>query len=94
MMDMEIEPCPFCGDIPYIERKPLFRIYGDGTCSGYYGCYEYVIQCNNPDCGCRVNMKGNDTIYRSDEEAKTNAIKCWNRRTKGLKNRRRHNNGN
>jgi hypothetical protein len=87
MMDMEIKPCPFCGDIPYIERKPLFRIYGDGTTHGYRGCYEYDIHYHNPDCGCRVNLKGNNTIYHSDEEAKANAIKCWNRRAQRSKNK-------
>ena len=87
-MDMEIKPCPFCGDIPYIEKVPLFRTYGDGTTHGYYGCFEYVIKCHNPDCGCQVKLKGNNTIYNSGKEAEANAIKCWNRRVRRLKNDR------
>lgn len=77
---MEIKPCPFCGDIPYLERKPLWTTYRDGTTHGYYGCYEYVIQCRDPKCRCSVTLGLNDTIYRTDEIAKQNAIAAWNRR--------------
>ena len=40
--------------------------------------HKYDIHCEK--CGCQVNLEGNDTIYRSDEEAKQNAIDAWNRR--------------
>ena len=75
---MQIKPCPFCGEIPYLERKPLWHTYRDGTTRGYYGKFEYVIKCHR--CGCNIPLGGNDTIYRSDEEAKQNAVDTWNKR--------------
>ena len=78
-MNKQLKPCPFCGSDVYLEKKPLWSELG-GTKRGYYGCYEYVIECNNEDCGCHVKLPGNDTVYTTDEEAKENAIKAWNRR--------------
>jgi hypothetical protein len=77
---MALKPCPFCREIPYLERKPLWRTYGDGTTHGYFNCYEYEIKCHNPECGCTVKLGRNDTVYNSDEEARRNAIEAWNRR--------------
>lgn len=76
---MQLKPCPFCGEIPYLERKPLWKTY-NGSTHGYYNCYEYVIQCRNHDCWCTVKLGQNETIYRDDETARQNAIKAWNRR--------------
>lgn len=73
-----IKPCPFCGNEVALEKLPLWRTYSDRTTCGYYGCYEYVIHCEK--CGCRINLRGNDTVYNSDEEAKQNAVNAWNRR--------------
>lgn len=70
-----LKPCPFCGQPVYLEKKPLWR----GT-HGYYGCFEYVIECNNKKCGCRINLLQNDTVYNTDEEARKNVIKAWNTR--------------
>ena len=78
-MTETLKPCPFCGQVVYLEKRPLWRDYG-GSTHGYFRCYEYVIECDNPECRCHVVLKGNDTIYHSDEEAKQNAIKAWNRR--------------
>ena len=72
---MSIKPCPFCGEVPYLEKIPLWN----GS-HGYHGCYEYDIHCRNPECGCRVNLGKNDTIYNSDGEARLNAVHAWNRR--------------
>lgn len=74
-----LKPCPFCGNVPCLEKRPLWRSSG-GSAHGYYGCYEYVIKCDRVGCGCSVNLGSNDTVYRSDEEAKQNAIDAWNRR--------------
>lgn len=74
---MNIKPCPFCGTIPFLEKKPLWRTHG-GSTHGYYGSYEYDIHCD--ECGCRVPLCGNDTIYRTDKEAQQNALNAWNRR--------------
>lgn len=67
--------CPFCGSEVELERIPLWN----GS-HGYIGCYEYVIECKNSECRCKVNLGKNDTIYRSDDVAKQNAINSWNRR--------------
>lgn len=72
-MTEQLKPCPFCGTNVRIEKKPLWH----GS-HGYRDCYEYDIHCHN--CGCRVRIEQNNTIYRSDEEAKANAVKAWNRR--------------
>ena len=77
---MNLRACPFCGQTPYLERKPLWTTYNDGTSHGYRGCYEYDIKCRNPECGCTVKLARNDTIYNIDEDARKNAINAWNRR--------------
>ena len=74
----ELRDCPFCGASVYIEKKPLWRTYNDGTTHGYVGCYEFEIYCHN--CGCNLPLKGNDTIYFDEKTAKENAIKGWNGR--------------
>lgn len=78
MLNEGLKPCPFCGTIPLLEKKPLWSEHGHG----YYGCYEFDIHCPKVDCGCRILLLNNNTIYFSEEEAKENAIKIWNRRAK------------
>ena len=78
-MTKRLKPCPFCGQPVYIQKNPLWT-ESYGSTRGYYNCYEYVIQCNNPDCRCTVSLPRNDTIYNSDEEAINNAVAAWNRR--------------
>lgn len=75
----ELKPCPFCGKSVYVKKKPLGTTYGNTT-HGYFNCYEFEVMCRNPNCGCRVNLIGNDTVYHTDEEAIKNAIEAWNRR--------------
>lgn len=70
----ELKPCPFCGSEVEVEKIPLW--YGNGH--GYSGCYEFKIKCEN--CGCIVDQPKNDSIYRSEETARENAIEVWNRR--------------
>lgn len=72
----ELKSCPFCGSEVELEKIPLW--YGNGR--GYKDYYEFKIRCKK--CGCRVDQPGNDSVYRSEEEAKKNAIEAWNRRTK------------
>ena len=71
----ELLPCPFCGESVYIEKRPLWN----GT-HGYHGCYEFDIRCTNPDCCCTIKLGENHTIYVTEDEARRNAIKAWNRR--------------
>ena len=73
-----LKPCPFCGEIPYIDRKRMWNTHYDGTTHGYVGSYEYDIHCHK--CGCIIPLGENHTIYISDEEAKQNAINAWNKR--------------
>ena len=77
-MANELKPCPFCGETPYIEKIPLWKTHSDGTTHGYYNNFEYDIHCH--ECGCRIPLIANDTIYRDDKKAKQNAIDAWNRR--------------
>lgn len=77
---MNIRPCPFCGEIPFLEKVPLWSEH-NGSTHGYSGCYEYVVKCYNPECQCRVYLGKNDTVYSTDAEARQNAIKAWNRRS-------------
>lgn len=76
----ELKPCPFCGKSVYLEKVPLWRQNGTTT-HGYFGHYEFVVKCRNIQCGCSVNLFQNDTVYRSEDKAKENAINAWNRRT-------------
>lgn len=69
----ELKPCPFCGEVVELEKRPLWN----GS-HGYYGCYEFIIQCKK--CGCKINMDKNDTVYYSEDVARDNAIEAWNRR--------------
>ena len=70
-MSETLKPCPFCGAEVHIDKNPLWN----GS-HGYHGCFEYDIHCGK--CGCRVPLPQNDTIYRSDEVARENAITAWN----------------
>lgn len=72
----ELKPCPFCGSIPLLEKKPLWSEHGHG----YYGCYEFDIHCPKVDCGCRILLLNNNTIYFSEEKAMENAVNTWNKR--------------
>ena len=74
MSESKLKPCPFCGSEVELEKIPLW--YGNGR--GYKDCYEFKIRCKK--CGCRVDQPENDSIYRSEEKAKKNAIEAWNRR--------------
>jgi Lar family restriction alleviation protein len=71
----ELKSCPFCGNEVEVEKIPLW--HGNGH--GYSGCYEFKIKCES--CGCTVNQPKNDSIYRSEEKARENAIEAWNKRT-------------
>lgn len=71
----ELKPCPCgCKNVE-LKKDPLWH----GS-HGYYGCYEFNIKCLNPNCGWRLKIFKNDTIYRSEEEARKNAINAWNNR--------------
>ena len=72
----KLKNCPFCGKKVEMKKIPLWN----DRRIGYYNCYKYEVRCEN--CGCTINVKNNDTIYRDDEIAKENVIKAWNKRTK------------
>lgn len=74
----ELKPCPFCGETPQIEAKPLWELSRDGALHGYVGHYKYDIRCQK--CGCNVTVRNNTTIYSGHKKARENAIKAWNRR--------------
>lgn len=74
----ELKPCPFCGETPQIEAKPLWELSRDGALHGYVGHYKYDIRCQK--CGCNVTVRNNTTIYSGHKKARENTIKSWNRR--------------
>ena len=74
IMEHTIKPCPFCGNEVYLQKVPLWSEGGHG----YYGCYEYKIECEK--CGCNIWCGNTNTIYNTDKIAKDNMIKAWNRR--------------
>lgn len=75
----ELKPCPFCGKPVYAEKVPLWRTAA-GVTHGYFACYEFVIKCRDPECGCQINLGENNTIYIPAEKAYQNAVNAWNRR--------------
>ena len=66
---MELKCCPFCGSAVELKKEPI---------RGYGGCYSYSIRCDN--CGCKLDYKRNDTVYRLDEQAIDNVVSVWNKR--------------
>lgn len=65
-----IKDCPFCGCSVSVERVPLQH---------YKGCVIFKIKCLN--CGCERVLMKNDSVYRTEEEARANAIAQWNERS-------------
>jgi hypothetical protein len=70
-----LKPCPFCGFPVHIEKVPMRH---------YSGSFTFDIKCRNPGCRCEVRLPENDTVYRSEELARENAIRAWNKRAKGV----------
>lgn len=68
-MKETVKTCPFCGCSVSVERVPLEH---------YQGCVIFEIKCLN--CGCRRTLTKNDSVYRTEEEARANAIAQWNER--------------
>ena len=67
----KIKPCPCgCKNVE-LKKYPL---------QDYKGCYKFIMECPNPNCYWVFYMPKNDTIYRSEEEAKKNVINAWNNR--------------
>lgn len=64
-----IKNCPFCGSSVSVERVPLEH---------YQGCVIFKIKCSN--CGSERTLTKNDSVYRTEEEARANAIAQWNER--------------
>ncbi len=74
-----LKPCPFCGTDVVVEKKPLWQDNGNAQ-RGYYGAYEFVIVCPNPECGCTINLCGNDTVYNKEEDCIKAVTNQWNKR--------------
>ena len=73
-----LKPCPFCGSPVVMKKVPLWNNNGQG----YKDAYEFNIHCENSKCNCNIKLGNNTTIYNSEEDAKNNAIKAWNKRYK------------
>ena len=73
MNEIRLKPCPFCGTEPYTSivgsDDEKMKIY---------------IQCNNPDCGTKMDftIKAERVILRFEDVINgiNKAIETWNRR--------------
>lgn len=74
-MTEKLKPCPFCGTEVKLRKETMWF-----NSHGYKGYYKYTVGCR--ECGCGIAMRATDTLFRTDSEAKRNAIKAWNRRAK------------
>lgn len=61
-MSEQLKPCPFCGNIPYIEKIPLWHTY-----HGHYVCLEFEFDIHCDKCGCTVILGNNNTIYTDEK---------------------------
>lgn len=71
----KLKPCPCGCDYVELKKYPLWN-----ESHGYYGCYEFLIKCANPNCCWKFCPPDNNTIYQSKEEAKRKVINAWNNR--------------
>ena len=70
-----LKPCPWCGYPGSYIKEPAWH----GS-HGYVGNYFYYIQCSNKECRAVTPHGKEDDIYKSELEAREDAIKAWNRR--------------
>ena len=75
------QECPWCHKVPDIVKKPLWsEIAGDGY-HGYYGNFEYFIECVNPECKIQPRSKAYNDIYNFDaSKCIKSCINDWNTR--------------
>ena len=69
MSEINLKPCPFCGQTDHLEIEDTTCCYPDE----YYYCYVYCNRCDASIYGAEC-----DTL----EEAEASAVKRWNTRTK------------
>ena len=75
---ISLKKCPWCHSSPILVQEPLWT----GS-HGYYGCYEYYVKCINC-CAIAPNGKFN-SVYQSEELARSKAIERWNERNENCK---------
>jgi len=71
----ELKECPFC-------HKPaiLFREEMWNESHGYYGRYNYYVECSNNECGVKPKTREVHDVYTDFRDAIQEAIKRWNER--------------
>ena len=79
MDEAKIKKCPWCKSKAKFHIDPL---WSEPYHRGYYGNFEYYVQCSSKICGAIAPHGKIDDIYRSPEEATELAIKIWNTRGK------------
>lgn len=72
--DKDLRVCPFCKQPVKLYREQLWTDGGHG----YFGCYDYVVECCNLNCHVQPRTKAIEDIYRKPEEAIDIAIERWN----------------
>lgn len=76
---MNLKECPICGHTPRLRTVPLFD--EDYPGHGYEGCYFYNYECS----GCeRIESESADSVRLSEEEARAEAVKRWNKEVKDV----------
>lgn len=69
-----IKECPFCHDIPILNKDPLWN----GS-HGYHGNYEYYVGCRNGRCKINPRTKSYNDIYdMKEQECIEKVIEDWN----------------
>lgn len=80
MPEIELKPCPFCGNNPYVEKYDYFIIIGCENCSyskTFHGLVQREINTGIPV----VYTGGRISDYEwYDPQAHERAFKAWNKR--------------
>ena len=75
-MEIEIKPCPFCGNTKLkVESKHHGHHYYEGTHSASVRCSK--CHARGPTASCKVDKEGH-RYSRADEDTKQKAIELWN----------------
>ncbi len=73
---MNLKKCPFCGQDAELVKD---RLWSEGR--GYYGHYNFSIQCSNWSCSAKPKAQEYNTVYgKSNQECIDLAVASWNTR--------------
>ncbi len=69
------KPCPFCGNIPFIDlgKRGNCQLHGEPFQS-------VIVHCKKSDCAAKPSVQAGDIYNGGKEKAENEAIGVWNRR--------------